>query len=199
MLRKDININSTTANKKSKAYLKWKSMLNRCYNLKQLAKAPAYRGVDVCEDWLTFENFESWINTQPFDTELDKDLRVLGSEIYSPETCMLVSKEVNGFMIGLNDSRGKFARGVCHYPNRYRKCWKSQINLGNGSVALGWFYSEAEAHKTWQLAKAVRCLDIASRQVNQLLISRLEVIAYNLLEDSSSGVETVNLKGMKNV
>ena len=174
-------------------------MFHRCYYESQQKKVATYLDVEVCEDWWTFANFKKWYDIQIPGEDLDKDLKVFGSNIYSPETCFLVPREVNGFIIGLSKPRGKYAKGVVKYENRYQKCWKSQINLGKGSVSLGWFYTELEAHKRWQIEKSKRALELAEKQNNPEVAQRLEIISYNLLRDNSSSSETLSLKGMNNV
>lgn len=91
-------------NKKlTKEYSTWYKMLTRCYDPKWHEKQPTYIGCTVCERWHNFQNFcediktlegyEMWKVT-PF-AALDKDIRVPGNKIYSPETCMFVTKSQN--------------------------------------------------------------------------------------------------------
>lgn len=84
-------------------YDAWKSMLNRCYNVKYKEKYPTYQSVTCCEEWLLYENFYEWLHSQEnFDKwvnqerwSVDKDILVKGNKIYSPETCCLVSMDIN--------------------------------------------------------------------------------------------------------
>src|SRR5690554_2242867 len=43
-----------------KAYRLWKSILQRCYSKKSIAKFPTYRGCKVCDEWIYFQNFAKW-------------------------------------------------------------------------------------------------------------------------------------------
>lgn len=71
-------------------YQKWVNMLERVYGSNRVA----YAGVSVCEEWLTFSNFRSWMEKQDWEgKELDKD--ILGASVYGPETCIFVHKTVN--------------------------------------------------------------------------------------------------------
>lgn len=77
-------------------YSRWRSMLYRCYS----GKCPGYEGVTVCEEWLTFSNFEKWMKEQMkyidlSDRQLDKDVLVPGNKVYSRKTCHFVPRRVN--------------------------------------------------------------------------------------------------------
>ncbi len=184
---------------KDPVYKKWRSMMHRCYYPSQIRKGLTYAEVVVCEDWLKFMNFQKWYKHQIEDECLDKDLKVFGNTVYSPDTCLLVSHEVNNFLVGIGGEKVTYSRGVAHYTNRGKKCWKSQINMGEGSQFLSWSYSQQEAHATWQKAKALRSLQLSEKQVCPTIRERLEVIAINLLEDVYNSKETINLKGMNYV
>lgn len=82
-----------------RVYNTWHSMLRRCYSKKYQERKPTYTGCTVCERWLTLSNFAEDIKGLPnYDlyvkgthTFLDKDIRVPGNKIYSPDTCMFVT------------------------------------------------------------------------------------------------------------
>jgi hypothetical protein len=75
-------------------YQKWVNMLDRAYG----AERQAYENVSVCQEWVSFNSFKSWMQLQDWEgKELDKDL--LGDKTsYSPETCTFVSKKINMFL-----------------------------------------------------------------------------------------------------
>lgn len=173
-------------------HLKWKSVIYRCYNESQLKRRPTYREVHVCESWFDFSNFCNWYYLQPYGEHIDKDLKILGSKLYSPSTCLLVDQEVNSFLIGLFLPRGVYPRGVC--TNKHRpgiKVWRGQINLGNGSVALPWRVSQIEAHADWQVAKAARAQELSEKQTNTQVSSALDALSARLLEDRREGRESI--------
>jgi hypothetical protein len=94
----DYEIHPTINGKKAmcKYYRSWHSMLERCYSKKVQARQPAYKGCTVCDEWLTFSNFKSWMIKQEWQGKaLDKDIRVKGNKVYSPETCMFVTAKEN--------------------------------------------------------------------------------------------------------
>ena len=84
---------------KTKSYIKWHSMLTRCYNIKYQQENPSYIGCSVNEYFLNFQNFAKWLENNtyncPYNLELDKDLLIEGNREYSPKACCLLPKEIN--------------------------------------------------------------------------------------------------------
>lgn len=79
-------------------YRKWANMMQRCYSDVTHRLKPYYKGCTVCEEWWNFSNFRVWyreniIEGRQFD--LDKDILVQGNNVYSPDTCALVSHYAN--------------------------------------------------------------------------------------------------------
>lgn len=80
-------------------YNTWKAMLERCYSESLKRRRPSYIGCTVCEEWLLFSNFKVWMETQDWKgNQLDKDLLIEHNKVYSPETCLFLSREVNSFL-----------------------------------------------------------------------------------------------------
>jgi len=81
------------------AYKRWQRMLERCYSERYLKDKPSYRDCYVCDDWLNFQNFAKWYFENKLDDmkdiELDKDIKVKGNKVYSPDTCMFVHRSLN--------------------------------------------------------------------------------------------------------
>lgn len=79
------------------AYQKWFCMLQRCYCKEHLNEHEIYRGVIVDEKWHNYQKFAEWFYANRIDEntkyELDKD--VLGGQIYSENTCLLLPQEIN--------------------------------------------------------------------------------------------------------
>src|SRR5947207_2252239 len=77
-------------------YKKWIAIKERSASGNFLKRAPTYANVSCCEDWLVFSNFKRWMERQPWDngkTNLDKDLRIPGNKIYSPDACRFIRSE----------------------------------------------------------------------------------------------------------
>lgn len=84
---------------KTKQYIKWFSMFNRCYDEKSLEKEPQYIDCEVSNEFYNFQNFAQWydrkIYNSKYELELDKDLLFKNNKIYSPSTCCFIPKEIN--------------------------------------------------------------------------------------------------------
>lgn len=86
---------------KTKAYMKWNAMMERCYSDKLHARNPCYKDCEVCEEWQNFQNFAEWYyeNCPDQSMDLDKDLITPGNRIYSPEKCSFISSKQNKSII----------------------------------------------------------------------------------------------------
>ena len=83
-----------TANKRR--YNCWKSMFARCYSEDYLSNKPSYRGCTVSEEWHNFQNFAKWYEDNYIEGyQIDKDIKIEGNKIYSPDACMFVSRSDN--------------------------------------------------------------------------------------------------------
>lgn len=103
-------------------YTLWKNMLARCYSEVMHKHRPTYIECSVEGDFLDFQKFAVWYNSQTLcaDTEyqLDKDLLVKGNKIYSSDLCLLVPRKINMFLCKSEAARGKYKIGVS-YNARY--------------------------------------------------------------------------------
>jgi len=126
-------------------YRKWYNMLRRCYRTPQ---HPAYIGVTVCKEWHRFNNFKTWMKDKEWEgLELDKDLRVVGNKVYSPETCMFVPSELNNLLARL---------GTNNYEQRPSGNWAVHTSIKNKKVGLGTYKTEAEAMEVVKLHRVER-------------------------------------------
>lgn len=81
---------------KTKSYITWCNMIGRCYNHKSQEKCPTYIGVAVCDEWHSYQNFAEWFESNYIDGfHIDKDVKIKGNRVYSPETCMFISQAQN--------------------------------------------------------------------------------------------------------
>ena len=80
----------------TRAYGVWQSMLGRCYNVKVQVKCPTYKDCTVCDAWHNFQNFAEWYELNHIEGyQIDKDIKIPGNRVYSPETCLFVSPHEN--------------------------------------------------------------------------------------------------------
>ena len=148
-------------------YRKWVSMLRRCYSVKYHRQFPTYSDCTVCDEWLTFSNFKTWMEAQDWEgKELDKDLLTEGNKVYSPDNCVLVLKAINSFLLVSGASRGNYPLGVTYQ----KVCDKLQVMINNPFTKkleyLGLFNldQELEAHLTWKARKHQLALQLADSE-----------------------------------
>jgi hypothetical protein len=133
-------------------YIKWVNILVRCYSTPLHKKYPTYKGCTICDKWLTFSNFRVWMVEQNWQgLELDKDIKIKGNKVYSPDACLFVPRALNGLLNNSAKSRGRHPVGVCFY----RRSGKFQANISyNGKrTHLGRFSTPSEASERYQQAR----------------------------------------------
>ena len=127
-------------------------MLSRCYlsSDKEYSRYGA-RGVVVAPVWHNFQNFAKWVEQQcvPDDYQLDKDIKVKGNLVYSPDVCLLVSPQQNA-----EAANAKAASFICPEGNIYHTDNMSKFarehNLNAGKLS-NLYTKKAKTHKGWRL------------------------------------------------
>ncbi len=77
-------------------YNAWQGMLERCYCPKYQSRRPSYIGCTVTPEWHNFQNFGDWFDVNHIKGfQLDKDIKIKGNKVYSPEACQYVSGKDN--------------------------------------------------------------------------------------------------------
>ena len=166
---------------KHPAYKTWCNMLERSFNLDFKNRQPAYADVTCCEDWLSFTNFAKWFASNYIKNyQLDKDILVKDNKVYSPDTCIFVSQEVNLFLILSGATRGELPIGVTLYKGGF----VSRIGNGKSNKYLGYFDTKEEAHRTWQKAKLEQAIAFNFPPL-QRVIDQLKFEIENNLETTS--------------
>jgi hypothetical protein len=172
----DYNTNPRVNGKKVKCpiYAIWCGMINRCYNKSELERFPSYVGCYVCEDWLLFSNFRSWVLSQDWvGKHLDKDIIVNGNKKYSPETCAFVDGSLNMFFTESTASRGEHKIGV-HFHKAHGKFMAYCRNpFKKKQEFLGYFQSEEPAHLAWKLKKKEHAKRLAEMQTDSRVAKAL--------------------------
>lgn len=111
--------------KGEKSYSRWSNMLKRCYSKEFHKENKSYIGCYVCDEWLNYQNFAKWFyDNYVEEYHLDKDLKIYGNKLYSPDTCIFVPRSINNFF------------------------WKKKYKeLPNGVVKAGVGYSSSIKYK----------------------------------------------------
>lgn len=168
----DYNVYSIVDGKKQKCpyYARWTDMMKRCYSEKYQKDAPTYTGCAVNPEWLKFSNFSRWMEQQNWEgMQLDKDILLQGNKMYSPETCVFVTRETNLFLRDSEKARGDFPIGVTFHKGKFQ----SGIRKGGKSIYLGFFATPEEAHQAYRLAKWDLAVQLAAEQTDPRVAAAL--------------------------
>lgn len=152
-------------------YTAWYNMMYRCYSGKKVS----YKDCSVSPDWHSFMSFRSWMEKQDWKGKhLDKDLLVEGNKLYSKDTCLFISEEVNKFMPDCKSARGNYPVGV--YFDKKSGKYKSQCRDKGAYKHIGLFVSSDDACEAYTLFKYNLAMELALEQddsrVSQALINR---------------------------
>jgi hypothetical protein len=158
-------------------YARWALVLCRCYSAKFHKAHPTYADCSVCDDWVYFSKFKSWMEQQDWEgKQLDKDILFSGNRIYSPETCLFVTQQVNSFVMERKSERGAWPIGVCYDKNAKKFISKGKLN--GKPKHLGLYNTPEEAHQAWLTFKLEQAYILAAEQTDErvakALISRYE-------------------------
>lgn len=147
-------------------YRKWYEMLRRCYSERYHALYPTYKECTVCEEWLTFSNFKSWMEGEDWlDKELDKDIIVPDNKIYSPETCVFVTKAINYLLIKKPTVTSNSGKVGVFYDKKWDN-YAAQCCVNGKIKKIGRYKTLEEAYKAYVLFKYDVLYTTANRQDN---------------------------------
>lgn len=144
-------------------YKAWHNMLKRCYDAGYQTKQPTYIGCSVCEEWLTFSNFEGWMRLQDWQgKELDKDILKPGNKVYSPENCMFVSRAINSLLNHRRPRASGLPQGV--YWCKFEKKYRVEIVENGRKRRVGGYTTPEAASAAYRDAKAKHVRAVAQTQ-----------------------------------
>ena len=171
---------------KTKEYILWTHMLQRCYSDTSKKRNPTYIGCEVSENFKYYEYFYEWCNNQfgfnNKDWQLDKDLLIKGNKVYSESTCVFIPSEINLLLVKCTASRGKHLIGV--YWSKTANAFVARVNKNKGkSEHLGLFNTELEAFNAYKVAKE----SFVKEQANDWK-GKIDKRAYEALPDYEAGI-----------
>jgi len=140
-------------------YDRWVGMIRRCYGANPSEKNKSYLGCSVCDEWLNFSQFDKWASENWIDGyQLDKDFLLSGNKIYSPDTCLFVSPEVNSLMRSSTPSNGFI--GV---DERENGKWRAKLSMNGTPHTIGTFDTREEAFSAYKENKYNHIINTARR------------------------------------
>lgn len=159
---------SLRSGKNTRHYETWRGMLRRRYSAQHQIKNPTYSQCEVHEDWYNFQVFAKWFDEQPNKNTkgfaLDKDLLVIGSKIYSQDTCSLVPQAVNNLLTDSRAARGYLPQGVSvNY-----KGWQVSVNINGTLKTFGTFCSIEKAFNVYKKVKEGNVKAVANKYKEDL-------------------------------
>lgn len=170
--------------KRSKENETWRGILKRCYEQAYQQREPTYIGCTICEEWYCYDVFYEWIISQENYTKwkeggqkwcIDKDICIKGNKIYSPDTCFLVPKNVNGLFTNRKLHRGELPIGVS-YSDKLNKflvyCMnpfqeKSQKALRKHATYVGMYNTKQEAFNAYKIYKENIIIRVAQEELDK--------------------------------
>jgi len=159
----------------NRTYTVWNSMIVRCYSDLYQKRRPAYIGCTVCPEWHDFQVFGDWFVLNYVDGfQLDKDILKQGNRIYSPDTCIFVSSQVNSLFIDRKEGRGAYKLGVSW--NKAIKKFHSHCREDGKLKYLGCYTSEGEAHEAYKVFKYKLIADASVAQVEPIKTAMINYV-----------------------
>lgn len=163
----------------TKEYDAWRSMLRRCYA--GLEQCKSYKDCKVCEEWHNFQNFAKWFDENYYEIEgermqVDKDIKIKGNKIYSPDNCLIVPNRINCLFVKSTDKRGEYPIGVYMHKGRYiAQCHVTELsrqyNIGSYDNPVEAFYGYKNFKEKYIKKVADEYKDLIPRKVYECLIN----------------------------
>lgn len=155
-------------------YSAWYRMFDRCYGDTYRLRSPSYRDCYVAESWHKFSVFREWMASQDWEgNQLDKDLLMHGNKVYSADSCVFVSPQVNRFLTDRTADRGLYPLGVTLRPLNgtfYARCHNP---FTIKQEFIGSFSCEFAAHIAWQARKHQHSIALAEIQADPRIAEAL--------------------------
>lgn len=155
---------TTHGESKSRLYKVWSSMKARCGNKNDRAyRFYGGKGVSVCSEWLSYENFAQWAKSSGYHVGLCID-RIDSSKNYCPENCRWITQSENSSRTA---TRLLTVNGT---TLNYRQ-WQERIGMGKMSVAH-WVERHGEEYAVKRIAAMLNPQDFSEGEIGALGIGK---------------------------
>lgn len=165
-----IGVGKYSPSNDKEAYTMWQGILMRSYSERYVSKKPTYKGVTVCDEWHSFQNFADWCYTQKYFKarddngrlyHLDKDILCKGNKLYHPDFCSIVPQFINSLLVTSKGARGSNPIGVSYRKGDFK--YEAYYNGSNKRIHLGLFKTETEAFQAYKVAKEDYIKEVAEK------------------------------------
>lgn len=155
--------------KMTETYLAHKALFCRCYNPATHERQSRYKDCTVAPIWHNWQNFAEWYESHEsfgLGYHLDKDLLVRGNTVYSPETCVMLPRELNNLISESKPSSKGYPRGVGkkNGANQYHV----RVGGGKDRKYVGGYYTIEEASAAYVKAKERYVKNLALAWANRI-------------------------------
>lgn len=141
----------------TKEYELWNTMLQRCRPGGRIQSLhPTYIGCSVHPDFIKFQDFAEWCQTQIGfglkDWQLDKDILIQDNKVYGPDTCCFVPRQLNAMLSHQQSNQGLYP-GV-----RYRAAknvYYARMKSDGRDKHIGSYTTPEAARTAYVAAKSV--------------------------------------------
>lgn len=127
---------------KSRLYSIWQNMKTRCNNGNyHQSKDYKDRGISICKEWNSFEEFQKWSLNNGYSDDLEIDRKDVNGN-YCPENCRWVTDDIqsqNTRVLRIDNKSGY--RGV----NKRNTKFYSKICVNKKQIHIGVFNTAIEA------------------------------------------------------
>jgi hypothetical protein len=129
----------------ARLYKIWRGMLQRCYNSKSQAyKHYGSRGIGVCDDWQTYEDFKKWSLSNGYKDTLTIDRKDYDGD-YCPSNCQWITIQEQNVAgkkrVRSDNTSGE--QGV--YYRKDTDQWFAGIGVGKKFIRSRCYNTKAEA------------------------------------------------------
>jgi len=164
--------------KNKEAYKTWHALLQRTVDPKYKEKHTAYKDTKICNEWLIYDNFEKWYESNYYNIGeklyIDKDIIRKNNKTYSPDNCVFVPRIINNLFTTRRLNRGKYPIGVNKKDTDNKFCAKCN-EFGN-AIIIGYYNTEKEAFEAYKTEK-----EKYIKQVADLYKDKIPKVLYNAL------------------
>lgn len=144
-------------------YKRWAGMLKRCYSSDQNKYYSTYIDCFVCDEWLVFSNFKSWMENQDWKgKELDKDLLHIGNKVYSPDKCVFIPHSINTLFNHKRKKKSDLPIGAVLIRSNGK--YAATLFIDGKPKYLGCFEDPELASEAYKKEKIKRALELAESE-----------------------------------